>query len=220
MKSILIIVLAILLSGCQFFKKGPEDRYRDKMENATDEELMSEIIGKPLTYEVLTFDYANLTKSEPSKDDYQVLNANNLYFAQTGGAVYLSKEEGDRQGLEALVISSGAALQVIFTNGSVYIEKFGRLNGSYEDGKYANADGSIKLRFGEIPRQLTFNPDAYRTPNADPLDGGRNNPVKECERIGIVHSYTITDGYQKRKVNVHYYLKSLTKPGYFHKDSN
>jgi len=47
MKSTLIIVLAILLSGCQFFKKSPEDRYREKMENATDEELMSEIMGKP-----------------------------------------------------------------------------------------------------------------------------------------------------------------------------
>ena len=224
MKSIVTIAACIILTSCNF-KQRPEDVYRDKMKTATDEELMNEIIGKPLAYEVVNYDYTAQTKSKKDNTTIWSSSQMNSYpkfrYAQTGGLLGTTKEDGDKLGYETLGINSGAVLNVIFTKGSVYIDNFGRLNGNYELGRYANQDGTIKITFGD-----KYSPPSHlRAPTMNgsdfivlsDLDKIRDNPVRECEFIGVKYYQTKTDG---GKVLVHYYLKSLTRPGYFQKQSN
>ncbi|RBQ05845.1 hypothetical protein [Pedobacter miscanthi] len=219
MKSTLTVMICLLFTSCNFFKKSPEDRYREKMENATDEELMNEIIGKPLMYEVVNYDYISQRKRKlDGKIMWSSSQLNNYTIyrnAQTGGLLPTSKEEGDKLGYEKLGVSSGAVVQVIFTKGSIYIEKFGRLNGSYEQGKYANADGTIKLEFYKYIEAGFGN---LKTRTMRDIDFIRDNPVRNCALMGI--KYYRFDQISNKKVVVHYYLKTLTDPGYFHKDSN
>lgn len=225
MKSKLTLVIVIIFASCKFITKTPEDKYREKMENATNEELMNEIIGKPLMYEVTNYDYnyASNFNSEETEFDNGTDNKVHFYYArrQTGG-LPPSKEEGDQLGYEILGLKSGAVISVIFTDNSVYLEKFGRLNGSYDLGKYANTNGTMNLRFGE--QYTLYNPNGPTSLSGSsfiqisPLDQLRNNPVRRCEYMGITLYHTSQlDG---RKVSVHYYLKSLTRPGYFHTESN
>ncbi|RZK73926.1 MAG: hypothetical protein EOO85_16280 [Pedobacter sp.] len=224
MKSILILFLAITVGSCKFFKKTPEEAYKEKMETATDEELMNEIIGKPLMYELSTYEYASIkTKSDGttllaiSRD----LSKTHYSFAQTGGLrAAPSQSEGDALGYEKFGLRTGAVLNVIFTKGSVYIEKFGRLNGSYERGNYANSSGDLKLKFGEkyeVPYYLRPKTLGLDIEVLSDIDKIRNNPVRKCELLSVKH--TFTSGDTGEKVIVKYYLKSLTRPGYFHKET-
>lgn len=219
MKSTLTLLIALVFTSCKFINKTPEDKYRDKMQNATDEELMGEIIGKPLMYEVVNYDYTAKTKrksdgktmwSSSQFSDYPIYRN-----AQRGGLLPTSRDEGDRLGYEKLGISAGAVLQIIFTKGSVYVEKFGHMNGSYEQGKYANADGTIKLEFYKYIEAGFGN---LQTRSMRDIDFIRDNPVRNCALIGI--KYYTFDQMQNKKVVVHYYLKTLTDPGYFHKETN
>lgn len=215
MRTITTLLICIILCSCKFFKKSPEDVYIEKMKTATEAELMNEIIGKPLTYELITYDYTSYFARNQHENKNHYFNASNVYFAQRGGYIAPDKMEGDALGLEKHSIKAGAILQVIFTEGSVYIEKFGRLNGDYKSGIYASSDGSLKLKFGDRPSGPISNADFIGAGNINSI---RNNPVRQCARFGIIHSYILDDINIKRPVNVHYYLKSLTQPGYFHKE--
>jgi hypothetical protein len=177
-------------SGC----KTPEQKYQEYVDNSSDEELMNEIIGKPLSYEV---QYRSIA------DVY----IGNGFTSFSSSLTPAEKEQFLTEG-----VNEGAVLQVIFTKGSVWVEKFNRMNGEYKAEKFANSDGTTTLKFGDFP------PNRSRTDAiglGSPASIGLNNPVRRCERLGIEKKYIIPHNGGKIVVTVHYYLKSLTKPGYF-----
>ena len=191
-------ILTAMVFGMDTGCKTPTQKYQDYVDNSTYEELMNEIIGKPLSYEVVY----------RSMEDVYIGNGFTSFSSSLTPA---EKEQFLADG-----VNEGAVLQVIFTKGSVWVEKFNRMNGEYKAGRFANSDGNISMKFGDLPP----NPSMVGAIGAgSPASIGLNNPVRRCERLGIEKKYIISHNEGKIVVTVHYYLKSMTKPGYFNENT-
>lgn len=98
-------------------------------------------------------------------------------------------------------VKMGAVLNIIYSEHSIYIEGFDRLNGTYHSGYYASSSGEFSAKFtkrvfGNINDAVVNN-------------GERKHPSEQSKHIELVQTAKTQNEYSEYNIKVTYFLERL-----------
>lgn len=169
MKLNLSYLILLSISLISCKQKTPQQVRQERIEASTDAELMNDIYNKPINFKV-----------------------------ESSYVIKENKEFPNTQAIQP-VLKDGSVIQLTFQKSSVYVQGFNYLNGNYEQGYYASANGNIRLEFYK-PRGTYASVDT-RTEKL--------HPSEQATYIHIIESLEEKYYSLRNKVTITYNLKML-----------